>query len=180
MKEKEPGKFTFEEIFKQNENRIHFHIHQLGIRDPAREFYTEGLYAMWLAYKKYEPEKGPLSTYFNYTIRNRLIDLLRKKLTDEQQQDDYIQKEKSTLSNGNHYGDSKLPVMDWSDIKVEDEKLWEQAFSKLSEKQRKWVYYYIIRDMSLKEIAKQEGTSVEAVKDWGKQARKKLKEALKD
>ncbi|MFD2046604.1 hypothetical protein ACFSTA_20295 [Ornithinibacillus salinisoli] len=49
------NKCTYEEIFKQNENRIHYHIHKLR-RDPYNEFYVEGLYAMWLAYKNYQPD----------------------------------------------------------------------------------------------------------------------------
>jgi len=66
----------FEEIFKQNEKRIYYHMHKLGIRDPLGDFYAEGLFAMWTAHQKYEPNKGPFATYFNYTIRNRLIDLI--------------------------------------------------------------------------------------------------------
>ncbi|WP_156290976.1 sigma factor-like helix-turn-helix DNA-binding protein [Oceanobacillus salinisoli] len=65
--------------------------------------------------------------------------------------------------------------MDTSGIQVLDQNSWERVFSLLTEKQRKWVYYHIIRDMSLKEIAKLENTSVEAVKDWGKQAKRKLR-----
>ncbi|WP_407939235.1 sigma factor [Oceanobacillus salinisoli] len=42
------------------------------------------MYAMWTAYQKYEPDKGTLTTYFNYTIRNRLIDLIvRKSMTNK-------------------------------------------------------------------------------------------------
>lgn len=36
MNEKE--NLTFEEIFKQNENRTHYHMLKLGINDPYREF----------------------------------------------------------------------------------------------------------------------------------------------
>ncbi|WP_082918173.1 sigma-70 family RNA polymerase sigma factor [Oceanobacillus sp. Castelsardo] len=165
----------FEEIFKQNEKRIYYHMHKLGIRDPFGDFYSEGLYAMWTAYQKYEPNKGPLATYFNYTIRNRLIDLIRKKTNDEQNEEDYVEKEILTSYNGNKHSASQMPIMDTSGIEVEDDVFWERVFSQLTEKQRKWVYYYIIRDMSLKEIAEQENASVEAVKDWGKQARKKLR-----
>ena len=64
----------FEEILKQNERRIYYHMHRLGIRD----FYAGGLFALWMAYKKYEPDKGPLATYFNFMIRNRLIDKIRQ------------------------------------------------------------------------------------------------------
>ncbi|MGG4181292.1 sigma-70 family RNA polymerase sigma factor [Virgibacillus pantothenticus] len=70
---------TFEEIVKQNERRIYYQLHKLNIRDPHQEFYQEGLVAMWNAYETYQPDKGPMATYFNYTIRNRLIDLIRKK-----------------------------------------------------------------------------------------------------
>ncbi|MBP1948356.1 sigma factor [Virgibacillus litoralis] len=69
---------TFEEFFKQNAKRIHYHMHKLGSYNPHREFYVEGLYELWMAYKKYEPNKGPLATYFNYTIHKRLIDLKNK------------------------------------------------------------------------------------------------------
>jgi RNA polymerase sigma factor (sigma-70 family) len=168
-------KDTFEEIFKQNEKRIYYHMHKLGIHDPFGDFYSEGLYAMWNAYQKYEPDKGPLATYFNYTIRNRLVDLIRKKTTDEQNKENYVEIEILTSYDGNKYGDTKMPLMDSSGIQMKDEKSWEHVFSQLTEKQRKWVHYFIIRDMSLKEIAEQENVSVEAVKDWGKQAKKKLK-----
>ncbi|WP_085994138.1 sigma-70 family RNA polymerase sigma factor [Oceanobacillus senegalensis] len=167
--------FTFEEIFKQNENRIHYFIQKLGIRDPNREFYTEGLYAMWMAYKKYNPDKGPLSTYFNYSIRNHLIDTLRKETRVQQKNEAFVQEEIAKVYQGNRYGNSKLPIIQSSEIEVEDPEYWKQVFNRLTNKQAKWVYYHIILEMPLKEIAEREGASVEAVKDWGKQARKKLR-----
>ncbi|WP_343032895.1 sigma factor [Virgibacillus doumboii] len=50
----------------------------MNIQDPHQEYYQEGLVAMWNAYENYQPDNGPLSTYFNYIIRNRVIDLPRK------------------------------------------------------------------------------------------------------
>ncbi|WP_234028515.1 hypothetical protein [Lentibacillus sp. Marseille-P4043] len=41
--------FEFEEIFEQNKRRIHYHIHKLNIRDPHREYFQEGLCALWNA-----------------------------------------------------------------------------------------------------------------------------------
>lgn len=70
---------TFEEIVKQNERRIHYHIHKLNLHYPYKEYFNEGLVAMWRAYESYHPDKGPLATYFNFMIRNRLIDQLRKR-----------------------------------------------------------------------------------------------------
>ncbi|WP_067727426.1 sigma-70 family RNA polymerase sigma factor [Oceanobacillus damuensis] len=168
-------KVSFEEIFNQNENRIYYHMQHLGIHDPHREFYMEGLYGMWLAYKKHQPDKGPLSTYFNFYIRNHLIDTLRKK-TRQQQNDKNLTSEKLKMDHdGNRYGDTKLPIADSAGISVNNQIIWEDVFSDMTEKQQKWLYYHIILDISLKEIAERESTSVEAVKSWGKGVKKKLK-----
>ncbi|MEI3598648.1 MULTISPECIES: sigma factor [unclassified Oceanobacillus] len=59
------NEISFEEIFKQNERRIYYHIHRLGIHDPYQDFYSEGLHTLWTAHRKYNPNKGPLRTYFN-------------------------------------------------------------------------------------------------------------------
>jgi len=174
----ENKKFTFEEIFNQNQNRIHYQMKRLGIHDPDGEFYSEGLYAMWMAYKKYEPNKGPLSTYFNYNIRYRLMDLIRKKVRDKEKMQDLMEKEITAHTHGNRSSSSNAPFIDTSGVSVEDEKLCEDVFAALTDNQRKWVYYAIIRDLPLKEIARKEDVTVEAVKSWGKQARKKLREVL--
>lgn len=171
-------KFSFEEVFRQNENRIYYHLHKLGIRDYHNEFYVEGLYALWIAYKKYQPDKGPLSTYFNYHIRNHLIDTLRKKTRQQKIFEKLTIEKYKTEYHGNRHGDTKMPIIDSSGIELEDEKYWSDIASCLSIKQRKWLYYHIILDMPLKEIAKRENTSVDAVKSWGKEARKKLRKRI--
>ncbi|MFA1820147.1 sigma-70 family RNA polymerase sigma factor [Virgibacillus oceani] len=168
-------RMSFEEVFKQNEKRIYFHMQRLGIYDTHREFYLEGLYAMWMAYKKYEPDKGPLSTFFNYNIRNQLIDKLRKKGRDQYKTEMFIHNEKLRLENGNRSGLKKMPVIDSSGIAVKDTKIWEEVKAALTENQWNWVYYYIIVGMPLKEIAALKGVSVDAVKSWGREARRKLR-----
>ncbi|WP_174615161.1 hypothetical protein [Virgibacillus ihumii] len=70
--------FTFEEFFKQNRDRIRYHIRDLHIQDPHNTFFVEGLYTMWLAYKRYRPDEGPMATYFNTAIRNRLLELHKR------------------------------------------------------------------------------------------------------
>ncbi|GGK02412.1 hypothetical protein GCM10007063_25910 [Lentibacillus kapialis] len=167
---------SFEAIFRQNERRIHYHMHKLGIHDSQREFYVEGIYAMWMAYKKYEPDKGPMATYFNYTIRNRLIDMLRKKTTEDRHQQEMIHEAICTIDNGNRSGQWKHPLVDPSGVMLTDDAFWKRVQSKLTDKQWKWVQGYIIEGMPLGEIARQEGVSVEAVKSWGRGARRKLKD----
>ncbi|MBP1970757.1 RNA polymerase sigma factor (sigma-70 family) [Virgibacillus natechei] len=170
---------TFEEIFKQNERRIHYYIHRLNIRDPHQEFYTEGLVAMWNAYEKYQPDKGPMATYFNYTIRNRMIDLMRKENKQQENLELYKQEQKTRMDDGNHYrsGGATYPVMKVaeSESTLYDLEFWKEVRTGLSDNQWKWVTYFVIEDMSVKEIAEQEGVSVEAVKSWGKEVRRKLR-----
>ncbi len=166
---------TLEEIFEQNEKRIHYHMLKLGINDPHREFYVEGLYAMWMAYKKYDPDKGPLATYFNYTIRNRLIDIIRAKAREDNNQQKINKHELCKADNGNSCGTLKLPIIDPAGITIEENTFWQSVKSKLSENQWKWVQFFIIEGMSIQEIAQQEGVSTDAVKSWGREVRKKLK-----
>jgi RNA polymerase sigma factor (sigma-70 family) len=166
--------FTFEEIFKQNEKRIHYHIHKLQIRDPHNEFYVEGLYAMWLAYKNYQPEKGPLATYFNFVIRNRLIDMIRNKTREQKISEAYAQKENTDKYDGNYSSTSIAPLQSPQGIELSDKEIWNQVKKLLTTNQWKWVDYYIIQGLSQKEIAELEGVSSDAVKSWGREARKKL------
>ncbi|MEK3905915.1 sigma-70 family RNA polymerase sigma factor [Oceanobacillus sp. FSL W7-1309] len=174
---KNTNTFTFEEIFEQNKRRIHYHLHKLNIQDPHQEFYQEGIISMWSAYKNYQPDKGPLSTYFNFIIRHRLIDLIRKEsrrierevLASTEEEATFEAEVYHKASNTNFSG---LTVKE--NIKSDDY-LWQQVKGILTDKQWKWIRYYIIEDKSLKEIAEQEEVSIEAVKSWGKEAKKKLR-----
>src|SRR5699024_9731941 len=173
MKEKEK---TFEEIFKENERRIHYHIHKLRIKDPDNEFYVEGIHAMSNDYKTSQPEKGTLSTYFNYMMRYRLIDMLEKQTGEEKQLERIVQEERLKYDDGNRKRTAKLPVIDPVGVRVKEEhSLWQGVRKRLTEKQWKWVYYYIILEMPMKAIAVKEGVSVDAVKGWGREARRKLR-----
>ncbi|GAA0428886.1 hypothetical protein GCM10008983_01500 [Lentibacillus halophilus] len=117
----ETDKPTFEEIFRQNERRIHYHMHKLGIHDRQGEFYVEGIYAMWMAYRRYDPNKGALATYFNYVIRHRLMDKLRK------------QNRQLSVDVGR-----TQPVM-WLKEDAADDAFWERVRSILTFNQWKWV-----------------------------------------
>ncbi|MEC5424815.1 sigma-70 family RNA polymerase sigma factor [Virgibacillus sp. C22-A2] len=168
---------TFEEIYKQNERRIHFYIHKLKINDPQQEFFQEGLCAMWNAYETYQPDKGTMATYFNYTIRNRLIDHLRKATKENEAEKKLFDEVVSHADTGNRVGrnEKPLPLVSLTDCLEEDTDLWRNLKSQLTENQWKWVYFYIIGEQSLKDIAIQENTTAEAVKSWGKQVRSKLR-----
>lgn len=110
-----------------------------------------------------------------YIIRKRLIDMLRKKTREDHNQSKRTHREICEVDNGNRCGETKVPVIDPSGITLPDDAIWKNVKSMLTENQWKWVQFYIIEGMPLQEIAKQEGVSIDAVKSWRRQARKKLK-----
>ncbi|GAB3042154.1 sigma factor [Virgibacillus ainsalahensis] len=118
-------KMTFEEIYKQNERRIYYQIHKLNISDPQQVFYAHGLVAMWNAYEKYESDKGPLATYFNYTIRNRMIDEIRKQTREKEKETLYLQEQEIHWSDGNYRQNENAtyPV-----IKPQATRVYDEAF----------------------------------------------------
>ncbi|WP_077358704.1 sigma-70 family RNA polymerase sigma factor [Virgibacillus halodenitrificans] len=160
--------FTFEQIYQQNKRRIHYQIHRLNIHDPHQDFFQIGLTAMWHAYEKYDPDRGPMATYFNYTIRHRLLDELRKQ---KQEQDRQQPLSIPSLHQDPH---TPCPTSTLTDLLLDNHQLCKKLKSHLTEKQWKWLKYAILEDMTYKDIAIQENTTTEAVKSWGKQARKKL------
>lgn len=175
MKNKQP--FSFEDIFQQNERRIHYHIQRLDIRDSHKDFFQEGLIALWDAYENYEPDQGPMATYFNFTIRNRLIDKIRKEARHTNNNEKVVMEHKTQLNGGNHFktNETIYPLVDKTEIPIEDSYFWKNLKNNLTDNQWKWVYYYIIKDMSIKEIAELEKKSEDAIKSWGRQARKNLR-----
>lgn len=155
-----------------------FYIHNLHIKDPHQEFYQEGLEALWNAYLSYHSDKGNMSTYFNYSIKNRMIDLLRKKSIDQKYEKSYQWEIDTQRGAGNRIrrNGNEVPVVGNADMLLIHSTLFELVEERLSANQYKWVNYFILEDMSVKAIAEQEGVSENAVKSWGREARRKLKE----
>ncbi|MGY0691355.1 sigma-70 family RNA polymerase sigma factor [Virgibacillus sp. FSP13] len=168
-------RLSFEEIVNQHEGRIYYYIHKLNINDPHKEFYQEGLCALWSACETYQPEKCLLDTYLNYTIRNRLVDLLRKKQREQKSDEYFYQEETKMIESGNRCNQMNLPVDKDPPMPNENLELWGQVKAQLTVNQWKWIDFYILRDLSIKEIAEQEGVTVDAVKGWARQAKRKLK-----
>ncbi|TRM12079.1 sigma-70 family RNA polymerase sigma factor [Lentibacillus cibarius] len=171
-------KLTFEEIFQQNERRIHYQIHKMNIRDPHHDFFQEGLVALWNAFETYQPDKGPMATYFNYIIRNRLIDRMRHDTRQHEIHQQTVHEQHTQYTDGNYHRGTEgaRPIAANHQLQLADSNLWKNLQSQLTDKQWKWVYYAIIQEMSYKTIAEQENTTVDAVKNWGRQVKKKLKD----
>src|SRR5699024_12707875 len=93
---------NFETFFKMHERRIHYQIQRLNINHAwYDDFYSEGIVALWQAYKVYEAGKGNLGTFLNYQIRFRLIDLQRKKIREQEVAERAEKEEKRNIDTGN-------------------------------------------------------------------------------
>ena len=167
----------FDTFFKANERRIHYQIHRLGIsQDWYEDFYSEGIVALWKAYQEYDEVKGDIGTFINFRIRYRLLDLLRKKIREQEAEEKIIYEEQIRQVDGNKIKKTGMPVVNREGIIVKDSAFWEEVRSRLTENQWKWVEYFIIADLSIKEIMEIEGVSADAVKGWGRAVRRKLKD----
>src|SRR5699024_784859 len=166
----------FEVFFKANERRIHFQIHNLGIHGSwYSEFYTEGVFALWQAYRDFDPVQGKLGTYVNYRIRYRLIDLIRKKEREQTREQAYQVQQKIDHTDGNYQRHENISLVPLPPLKIKDTGIWHDIRSQLTENQWKWVNYFIIADLTVKEIMEIESVSADAVKGWGREVRKKLR-----
>lgn len=166
----------FEQFLKRHEQRIHFQIHRLNIsKNDYDEFYAEGLLALWQAYQNFEPSRGKIGTYLNYRIRYRLIDLLREKSRIEERTEQILQASKIRLNDGHRHKTAKVPLVDPKGLPLSTDDFWQEVRRHLTERQWKWIKYFIIADLTIKEIMEIESVSADAVKSWGREARRKLR-----
>ncbi|SFK17298.1 RNA polymerase sigma factor, sigma-70 family [Halobacillus dabanensis] len=151
----------FERIVKDSERLIHYHIHKLHIIDHNGDFYAEGLFALWKAYRTYDAEAGTFTSYINWKIRNALIDKIRKDSKQQAHEEEIMERMMTE------------EMYQWEDH-ITDELLWNQVRESLTNNQWKWVYHTMIMDRSVVQIAHIEKVTTDAVKNWGRHARKRL------
>lgn len=153
----------FEHVFMEYKKMIHHLIHKYHIQDPQGEFFQEGMIALWDAYQRYG-DRDTFGKMAYITIRSRLIDLIRKK-------NRRADKETATdLVSESAYTDESIDSF--------DPFFWERIQNALTDKQWVFVRRKIIEGRAYKDIAELENTTVNAVKGWGKEVKKKLKTLL--
>ncbi|RCW77340.1 sigma-70 family RNA polymerase sigma factor [Saliterribacillus persicus] len=159
----------FSQLLKEFEPLIYHLIKKYGIRDPEDEFYQEAAISLWQAYQSYDKEKAKFSTYAYYCISRTLCNLIAK------DQKEIAKKEKV------------LSATTFEDLLVEnktgigiDAGLLKKIRTSLTDNQWKWFLHFVIEDKSIKEIAGKENVTEDAVKNWGRLAKKKVQKILVD
>ncbi|WP_077601540.1 RNA polymerase sigma factor [Oceanobacillus sojae] len=174
-------RWELEDFIEQNQRRVYYQMARLQIGEREGDYFQEGLVAMWRAYENYNPDKGPLATYMNFQIRNRLVDVLRQSIVERKYFEQLSIQYKGETYSGNYMDGNKIPSEKEGGFNPEEiiAQKNENDFFKLTailtEKQKIWFSYAIIEGLSNQEIAEKEQVSIEAVKSWAKSAKRKLR-----
>lgn len=153
---------SFEQLVAQYDKMIHSIIHSLHIYKQQEEYYQIGLIGLWEASRRFDPAKGSLTGFAYSHIKGKILNELSKNKTLE---DRNVCVEGETL---------ELMADSYFDNPLKDN-LLNEYFDTLTENQKKWLWYTVGHELSVKEIAQKEGVSVSAVKQWRVGAREKLK-----
>lgn len=147
---------SFETVVEQYRPLIFYIIRKLHIRRHVDEYVQIGLIALWEAYERYDETKGSFCTFAFKMIRWHIVSQLRKETKHEYVPlpDSYVLKE---------------DVDFLSDMFIQD------ALSYLSPREQIWLVRHVIEGKTFKQIAAEEGVTVNAVKQWRMSAVKKLK-----
>ncbi|GAE92430.1 hypothetical protein JCM21714_1429 [Gracilibacillus boraciitolerans JCM 21714] len=152
----------FASILKEHEKMIFHLINKYQIQDIEGEFYQEGMIAVWHALQTYDQTKSKLSTYVYYCITRRFLNKIKKENSEREKFQIWF--DQVTMED--------IQIEDQLDV---DSQLLIDIQNILSLKQWQWFVLFILRDRPVKEIADNFDVTENAVKNWGKQARPKIK-----
>jgi len=153
---------TFEKVLHRYESMIKKQLISLNIYKNHDEFFQIGRIALWEACLRYDPNKGNFSSFAYVTVRGKMLEHLRK-------ENRYEQRNRLTM---------EMKQLDRPDRQAEnmlDKEIFLSYLAPLSEKQKIWAKESIVNQKTPSEIAREYGTSAEAVKSWRKEALKTLR-----
>ncbi|WML43896.1 sigma-70 family RNA polymerase sigma factor [Neobacillus sp. PS3-40] len=156
---------SFDQLAIQYKPMIHKIIHSLGIYKNFEEFYQIGLIGLWDAKECFEAEKGGFTNYAYSYIKGRILSELTKS---------------SKLEERNVYPKEEYweTVEDTNFARPFEKEILLTFCDHLTQKETTWVIDSFHHCLSVKEIAKKEGVSISAIKQWRKGAVQKLRESL--
>ncbi|MFG6116030.1 sigma-70 family RNA polymerase sigma factor [Halobacillus sp. MO56] len=152
----------FEQQLEKCERMIYKFVHKYPYLDKE-ELYQEGLITLHEAMESYQESRSNFCSYFYYKINYRFIDIYRK-----------FKRESEKLSNFTYEPISYRPT------KEIDSFLLDEIKTHLTPVQEKWFYLYIVRDLSYKEIALLEDTTIDILKNTARGAKKILRPFLRE
>ncbi|MBM7551657.1 RNA polymerase sigma factor [Thalassobacillus pellis] len=129
----------------------------------AEDLHQEGLIVLYDCMKIHDEKRSAFTTYFYNKVYFRFLDLHYK----------FVKQVKSDL----HFKNAPLSYVPNKEI---DPFLLDDILKVLNPEQKNWVRYYLIEDLSYKEIALIENTSIQDIKNRARAAKKKIKPIIDD
>lgn len=152
---------SIEDVLLQFEPMVKKQMLSLQIYKNQEEFFQIGLIGLWEAHQRFNPEKGFFPAFAQMTVRGRMLD--------------YLKKERAFDEHHTVFGEDMLesvPALDDEDP-LEREVILSYCKG-LSDKQMTWVMQGIFENKKPKEIAVELGVPVMRVKNWRREALKKM------
>ncbi|WP_221563763.1 sigma-70 family RNA polymerase sigma factor [Alkalihalobacillus sp. TS-13] len=151
-------KEPFEKVLANYDPLIKTMIRRYSHSLEFDESYQIGRIALWEAYKRFDPDKGAFPAYAQRYLSGRFLQIMNKKYVI------MVHAEEHTLEENNSF---VVPYLD--DLIVND------YLQNLSERERLYVNEIILKQGSMKELARIERVSYETVRSWRKNALVKLR-----
>ncbi|MFZ3576872.1 sigma factor [Virgibacillus sp. DJP39] len=143
---------TFYDVALKFEKMINFHIHDLNMEQPYDEYFQDGLFVLWQAYKTLDPQKGEFSTYLNCNVRNKLLDMKKQ--------------ETNHAYTGMLLRQSLLEQFASKTQPKSGPCSWKALQPKMTVNKWKWIYHYIILDHPCKSLANTKTSLVDGFQSW--------------
>lgn len=156
---------SFEQVAESFHPLIVSMIQKHHIYKEQEEYYQLALINLWKAYQKFDESKGSFSAYAYSTVRGTI--LMELKTSVKRDEREALTEDTLLVT----HPDDSLPVALQSSIIHE-------MIEHLTPREKIYILEYLLGGYSYRELADKYGVSTGAVKNWGKTARKKLKETL--
>lgn len=142
-------------------------MRSLGVYREREEYYQVAAIALWEAWVRYDEGFGkPFISYAYACVRGKLLNELKRSIR---------YSERCVVAEDDFW---VLLAADESGDAVVDVEFLRACRGWLTEKQFRWVWFTLMHDYSVREIAVMEGVSISAVKQWREGARRVLRHEL--
>ncbi|CAM4014889.1 sigma-70 family RNA polymerase sigma factor [Alkalicoccus chagannorensis] len=153
---------TFEEVEAQFMPMVYGALRRWKLQGEAEEFEQTGRIALYEAWQKFDGDKGAFAPFAQSYVNGRI----RQQLTRQNRERERFA---CTPPEIMELHDAPAPGRE-SQLELRDV----IARMPLSERQRCWLIGYVLDNLTVREIAEREDVSIETVKSWRKEAKKKL------
>ncbi|AXF55284.1 sigma-70 family RNA polymerase sigma factor [Salicibibacter kimchii] len=159
----------FEVIYHDYTPLVHRMIRRLHIHSNHEDFLQAGYSGLWYAYRDYDAEKGPFSSYAFMRVRYEMLTMLRKD-SNHQERHVYFSSDSPELERLLNLAPEYLVPSDMDALSP--------YLHHLSPREQLWVIEHAAHDQAPRMIAAKDNVTTETDKGWRKNALRKLRKIM--